>query len=492
MPAPLLLSPGPAPLERYLTAPLAELAETSAKEPWDAVVVGAGAAGLSAARALVEHGRRVAVLDAGPLVLLTHSSTPDLRFDNAGLSRLRSLIEYSPAKAGGGNFGHLIGCVGGRALFWNGAAPRWPAADLAAWPIAAAELDPYYDWGERDLRITTNFGGGALGASAQRLLRDAGLPAEPCPYAVDTRATVEGWVGGTVGNPIAPLLREKLLTASEPKLRLASEAFARRILFGADGSATGVAVADRGDGSEHEVRARSIVLAAGGFESVRLAMASQLPDQSGRLGHYLVDHLFARAYHLVPPDLYDPTTPEAAIVIVRAGDGRDYQLELHMPSDELFAQSEYTEWKPEASRFYAAMVRSFAAVAPRAESSIELGSGDGPGDYTVSLTYGPEEEATLDQMAAGITAAGKALGATTVGEVERFKPGDSHHEAGGMMMGTDPASSVVDPFGRAHSTPNVVVADAASWPTQSSANPCLTITSLARRQAEQLDKDLGA
>jgi choline dehydrogenase-like flavoprotein len=491
MPAPLLLSDGPGPLERYLLAPLGEMAEASAKEPWDAVVVGAGVAGLSAARALVERGRRVAVLEAGPLVLLTHSSTTDLRFDTAGLNRLRSLIEYSPAKAGGGNFGHLIGCVGGRALFWNGAAPRWPAEDLGAWPITPAELAPFYAWGERDLRITTDFGDGGLGQTTMRLLNEAGLPAEQCPYAVDTRATVEGWVGGTVGNAIAPLLRSKLLTAKEPRLRLAAESFARRIVFGADGRAAGVTVADRRDGSEHEIRARSVVLAAGGFESVRLAMASGLPDKSGRLGHYLVDHLFARAYHLVPPALYDANSPEAAILIVRSGGERRYQLELHMPSDELFAQSEYTEWLPTASRFYAAMVRSFAAVAPRAESYLELGSEDGPGDYTVSLTYTPAEEALLDQMAAGIAAVGKALDATELGEVERFKPGDSHHEAGGMMMGTDPASSVVDPFGRAHSAPNVAVADAASWPTQSAANPCLTIAAVARRVGESLGQDLA-
>jgi choline dehydrogenase-like flavoprotein len=492
MPTPLLLTPGPGPLERYLLAPVAELAEASASEPWDAVVVGAGIAGLSAARLLAERGRRVAVLDAGPLVLLTHSSTTDLRFDNPGLNRLRALIEYSPRDADGDNFGHLIGCIGGRALFWNGAAPRFPAEDLAAWPITPAELAPYYAWGERDLRVTTNFGDGGLGQTAARLLREAELPAEQCPYAVDTRATVEGWVGGTVGNPVAALLRANLLTAAEPRLRIAAESFARRILFGADGRAAGVAVADRRDGSEHELRARSVVLAAGGFESVRLAMASDLPDRSGRLGHYLVDHLFCRAYHLVPPALYDATTPEAAILIVRSGGPRRFQLELHMPSDELFAQSEYSEWQPTASRFYAAMVRSFAAVAPRQESFVELGSGDGPGDYTVHLTYSDDEQALLDEMAAGIDAVGTALDATELGEVERFGPGDSHHEGGGMMMGTDPATSVTDPFGRAHSTPNVVVADAAAWPAASAANPCLTITSLARRQAEQLDRDLGA
>jgi choline dehydrogenase-like flavoprotein len=484
-------APTAGPLEQYLLTPLGELAEASKDDPWDAVVVGGGAAGLSAARMLVERGRRVAVLDAGPLVLLTHTSTTDLRFDNAGLGRLRKLIEYSPRDAAGGDFGHLISCIGGRALFWNGAAPRFAPEDFADWPVKREDLDPYYEWGERDFRVSTDFGNGALGQAVVRLLREADLPAEPGPYAVDTRATVEGWVGGTVGNPVAPLLRTNLLTVEDSRLRIASHSFARRILLDGTGRAAAVVVGDLQGEGEQELRARSVILAAGGFESVRLAMASKLPDRSGLLGRRIVDHLFARAYHLVPPALYDPETPEAAIVAVRADESRKYQLEVHMPSDDLFMQSEYSEWKPASSRPYAAMVRSFAAVPPRDSSFIELGGGEGPGDYVVHLEYDDEDRALLDAMAAGIEGVGTALRAT-VGQVERFSPGDSHHEGGGMMMGSDPGTSVTDPFGRVHAVPNVVVADAAAWPTVSPANPCLTIASLARRQAEQLDRDLGS
>ena len=61
-----------------------------------------------------------------------------------------------------------------------------------------------------------------------------------------------------------------------------------------------------------------------------------------------------------------------------------------------------------------------------------------------------------------------------------------------MGMSADPATGVVDPFGRCHGAPNVIVVDAAAWPTASAANPCLTITALARRQAQQLDEALGA
>jgi choline dehydrogenase-like flavoprotein len=478
------------PLERYLLTELGDLAETSVAQPWDAVVVGAGAAGLSAARALVERGRRVAVIEAGPLVLLTHTSTTDLRFDGAGLTRLRAMFEYSPRHAGGGNFGHLIGCVGGRALFWNGAAPRFAAEDFAAWPLSLGDLAPHYEWAERDLRVTRDFGAGGLGETVCRLLRESGLPAEQGPYAVDTRATRDGWIGGTVGNPIASLLRANLLSSKQPRLRLAARSFARRILLGSDGKAAGVAVTDLDGGGEQELRSRSVVLAAGGLESVRLAMASVLPDRSGRLGKGIVDHLFCRAYHLVSPAIYDPEKPEAAIVAVRAEGSRAFQLEIHMPSDNLFVQNEYSVWKPAGDRAYAAMVRSFAPLQPREDCFVELGSSDEPGDYTVHFSYSKADLALLDAMAAGIEQVGVALKAEELGAVERFSPGDSHHEGGGMAMGTDPSTAVTDPFGRSHAVPNVVVADASAWPTVSAANPCLTITALARRQAEQLDRDL--
>jgi len=479
------------PIERYLLTPLEQIAADSSSTPWDAVVVGGGTAGLSAARTLVEHGRRVSVLEGGALALLTHASTTDLRFDSAGLTRFRQMLEYSPRLAGGGVFGQLIACVGGRAMFWNGAAPRFAAPDLAAWPIGLDALGPYYAWAEMEMRVTRDYGDSGLGQTVIRLLREAGLPAEQGPYAIDTHPTHDGWIGGTLGNPVAALLRTGLLTSAPPALRIAGRAFVTRVLVGRDNRAMGVRALSLEDGTAHEVRARSVVLAAGGFESVRLAMASGLPDRSGLMGKQLVDHLFARAYYDVPVALYEPHLPEAAIVVVPSDADRQHQLELHMPSDNLFVQSEYSHWQPAADRFYAAMVRSFAPVEPRDDNYLELGATDAPGDYTVHMSYSPNDLERLERMVQGLESVRRALGGQPA-DAQRFGPGASHHEAGGLRMGADPATSVTDPFGRVHAVPNVVAADASTWPTTSAANPCLTITALARRQAEQLSRDLDA
>jgi choline dehydrogenase-like flavoprotein len=400
-------------------------------------------------------------------------------------------LQYSPRRGDGSEFGFMIACFGSRAMFWNGAAPRFAEGDFASWPIKRADLASFYDWAELEMRVSRDYGDTGLGQTALRQLREAGLPGELGPYAIDTHPTSDGWIGGTLGNPVAILLRTNLVTAAEPTLRMAAHAFATRILLDTDGKAAAVSVTDPNGGSSYELATHSVVLAGGGFESVRLAIASGLPDRSGLLGRRIVDHLFCRAYYPVPSSLYDPEQPEAAIVAVPADKDRGFQLELHLPSDNLFMLSELSDWKPnEDDPFYAAMVRSFAPVAPRDDNFIEVGTGDAPGDYTVHLTYSPDDLHLLDEMVAGLDSVRSALGGEAA-DAERFTPGDSHHEAGGMLMGTDPTNSVTDPYGRLWSTPNVVVADAASWPCTSAANPCLTITALSRRQALQLSEDLS-
>jgi choline dehydrogenase-like flavoprotein len=53
-------------------------------------------------------------------------------------------------------------------------------------------------------------------------------------------------------------------------------------------------------------------------------------------------------------------------------------------------------------------------------------------------------------------------------------------------MGSDPRSSVTTSFGRTHDVPNLFICDGSLFPTQGSANPGLTIQSLAARTADYL------
>jgi choline dehydrogenase-like flavoprotein len=73
----------------------------------------------------------------------------------------------------------------------------------------------------------------------------------------------------------------------------------------------------------------------------------------------------------------------------------------------------------------------------------------------------------------------RAAGAEEVVQEERFA-----HLVGAARMGRDPRTSVVDSFGRTHDVPNLFVCDGSILPTQGSANPGLTIQSLAARTAD--------
>ncbi len=60
------------------------------------------------------------------------------------------------------------------------------------------------------------------------------------------------------------------------------------------------------------------------------------------------------------------------------------------------------------------------------------------------------------------------------------------HLVGAARFGSDPATSVVDQYGRTHDIANLFVCDGSIFPTQGSANPGLTVQALAARTAGYL------
>jgi choline dehydrogenase-like flavoprotein len=65
-------------------------------------------------------------------------------------------------------------------------------------------------------------------------------------------------------------------------------------------------------------------------------------------------------------------------------------------------------------------------------------------------------------------------------------PASTAHIMGTARMGTDPATSVVDPFGRMHELDNVYVADGSVFVSSGGFNPTVTIMALALRMARHL------
>jgi len=86
----------------------------------------------------------------------------------------------------------------------------------------------------------------------------------------------------------------------------------------------------------------------------------------------------------------------------------------------------------------------------------------------------------------------EAMGGTVSGKVERdgakaIEPGGKIiHEVGGAMMGRSARDSVTNEFGQLWESPNVIVADGATFCSNADKNPTLTIMALAWRSTEQL------
>jgi choline dehydrogenase-like flavoprotein len=77
-----------------------------------------------------------------------------------------------------------------------------------------------------------------------------------------------------------------------------------------------------------------------------------------------------------------------------------------------------------------------------------------------------------------------AAGATRV-SARPMAPSRSHC-MGTTVMGSDPARSVADEFGRAHDVPNLFLLGAGLFPTASAMNPTATLCALALRSAEHM------
>lgn len=287
----------------------------------------------------------------------------------------------------------------------------------------------------------------------------------------------------------------------------------------------------------------AVVVAASTIESTRLALASFPRDGMGaNLMAHLRSNITVRIRRSAIPGL--PATfsdLETAALIVRgsANVGTPPQARrFHLQVTAAASQGPNTEANlftaiPDIDHFdqlranqdpnwVAIVLRGIGEMSPDRGVAPPDGPKDpgkswvnlakSPGDFDaragtprawVNLVKGPTEDALwalMDQTA--IALARKIAGSdaniqyfydggwqsappgpAAIGQI-RDGLGSTHHEAGTLWMGSDPASSVCDTFGRFHHVANAYVAGPALFPTLGSANPSLTGLTLARRTAE--------
>jgi choline dehydrogenase-like flavoprotein len=104
----------------------------------------------------------------------------------------------------------------------------------------------------------------------------------------------------------------------------------------------------------------------------------------------------------------------------------------------------------------------------------------------VTLTPGPRDNELWDVMDATMKQVATLFSGGASPPVIRDGLGTTHHEAGTLWMGADPALSVTNEDGRFHYTENLYAAGPSLFPSTGSPNPMLTGIALARRSGDHM------
>jgi choline dehydrogenase-like flavoprotein len=301
---------------------------------------------------------------------------------------------------------------------------------------------------------------------------------------------------------------------------LVTDAMASRVLIDpATGRASGVQYVDRHTREVHEVRARTVILCAQMFESVRLLFNSRTPEapdglanSSGQLGRHLMVHVSdAGATAEFPefrgtPHGSGPNRPNGIFGIrfrnVAGGPaspgflrgygyqaGAGFPLQMHAAGfGRPFTDAVRAEG-PAVLRLQG-FGECLAHPDNRCEIDPSVVDAWGIPVLRIRMTLQENERAMCDDMA---DAAAEMLDAAGGRAVTRFvSPRFASHEVGCARMGTDPRASVLTPFQQTHDVPNLFVMDASAFPSSGWSNPTLTIMALAVRSCDHLLEQMKA
>jgi quinoprotein glucose dehydrogenase len=431
-------------------------------------------------------------------------------------------------------------------MHWGGVTPRFTPEDFRLhslygvgydWPVSYDDLDPFYQEAEERMGVAGEQGPPDYDPRAG----DYPLPPLPPSYNIERlrewgeKSGVPFW-----RTPVAKLSQPyrgrnaclrcdtcnicptgakyspdfsfmKLL--EQKRIALHSRRLVRQLVLRQDSDDIEHAVAldrDRPDEPLH-YRAKHFVIAAGYCWSPHLLLLSansRFPDglanRSGHVGKYMSGHRALLDFVEVPEKLYPGVYTEDSLLSKRfqAKEGGTYiRHDLRIWESEfarrprlrdsegrlMLGDAILDEWR-ERSAKGVAQLRAYYDVIPAMESGLTLSRSDTnpwgdplpvirfvDSEWTRELL--PETLATIESRFDRLIAAGG-------GESLRRQPGPTHdHPCGGCRMGTDPATSVVDPSGRTHDHHNLWVVGTPTMVSSGCNNGTLTFSALALRSA---------
>ena len=416
------------------------------------------------------------------------------------------------------------------------------------WPIGYDDLEPYYTRAEYELGVCGSTVGDSAAARRSRpypmpalpltatgrlLARGAqqlGLSTAPVPLAINS-VPYDGRpacarCGQCVGfscpveakngthNTLLPRATQTHRLALLPATRV------ERIVTDRRGRVTGVRLVGEAGGGlwRSEVTAGHVVVCAGATETARLLLHSTsdrepsgLGNNVDQVGRHLQGHLYSGALGIFAEPVNDFVGPGPSIATNDFRHGNPGLVGGGMLADDFVPTPlNYLISLREAGllglhgravkeRMRHLVPRTQRVVGPiqeltSAESRVRLDPyvRDRYGIPVVQLSGSPHREDRrtqrfLSERAADwLTASGADEVVLPGARCEERGPSSGQHQAGTARMGTDPARSVTDPYGRVWGHDNLYVADASLHVTNGGVNPVLTVFANALRVMDAL------
>lgn len=509
----------------------------------DVVVIGAGGTGAVVAKELAEAGLQVVVLEAGPW----HDPERDftgLEWDM--FNPFDSVFRWGPPdrrvrpwpreRDGVGWLLQTAG-VGGNTLHFGGNYPRaYPAAIDAAWPYPYRDLIPYFERVEETLPVVVPdllahkdelFVRGCEGAGIPRLstpdVRTAGWRVQPnaivpighagrfdgctqCGECIVGCRNPGGTHGGTAKRGTNVTYAPLALATGRCEFR--TGVFVTAVLTEErSGEVVARAVRYRdAAGDVHEQDASCVVLCAGAIESPRLWLACGLPG-SAAVGRSLTTHHFDYVTGVFDHDvdMFEGQTSMARADFPGLG-----FIESQGLGPLTFALATSFGVPGAARAPFALRGRTWGSTLKRRmelyrrtamiavcvddeaveQNGVTLSASvSDENNPAPRVRYVPTRQtvARRDWLARRAADVLIAAGADPDSIARADAAPSTIHMHGTMRMGTDPATSVVDPDGEAHAVQRLFVADTSVFPDGlGGPNPTLTAQAVATRTAERI------
>jgi len=516
-----------------LEMPMSRFAEN---EEVDYLIVGVGAGGGVLLQRLARAGFRVLGLEAGPF----WDTERDWVSDEAGSHQLywedlRITGGDNPLALGSNNCGKG---VGGSTVHWAAFTPRFHPSDFrvysqdgvgADWPFGYDELKPYYELMELELPVSGPayfpwgdphgyaFGPHPMNGVGNVLIRGCtrlGIPVSAGgpvgilqgsradrPHCIYRGFCIQGCKVGAKASTLITHVPDAIAHGAE----IRPHSMVSRINLGKSRRVSGVTYFDR-DGREHFQKAKAVVVSGYSIETPRLLLNSACPgfetglaNSSDTVGRYLMaqagnvvmgyfDEL-VRMYK-APPAI--ALSEEFYETDPKRGFARGFAIQTVGPLPIAFAKQmmsaqgawgwglrrvmmDFNHWAP---------LGLLGEILPHVDNRVELADEtDRYGIPVAKVTFGlhDNDKMLIEFGKNKVIEVMEAAGAKEVVQEARYA-----HLVGAARMGSDPATSVVDKYGRSHDIANLFICDGSVMPTQGSANPGLTIQALAARAADYL------